>query len=32
MGVSREAAEAVIRKLVTEGILFNPQDGKVKRA
>ncbi|UCE10392.1 MAG: minichromosome maintenance protein MCM [Candidatus Thorarchaeota archaeon] len=32
MGVPREAAEAVIRKLVTEGILFNPQEGKVKRA
>ncbi|MHA1958861.1 MAG: minichromosome maintenance protein MCM [Candidatus Thorarchaeota archaeon] len=32
MGVPREAAEAVIKKLVTEGILFNPQEGKVKRA
>jgi hypothetical protein len=32
MGVPREAAEAVIKKLVTEGILFNPQGGKVKRA
>lgn len=32
MGISREAAEAIIEKLVTEGILFNPQEGKIKRA
>jgi replicative DNA helicase Mcm len=32
MGLSRERAEEVIRKLVSEGILFNPREGKIKRA
>jgi replicative DNA helicase Mcm len=32
MGLSRERAEEVIRKLVQEGILFNPREGKIKRA
>lgn len=32
MGLPRERAEEVIRKLVSEGILFNPREGKIKRA
>jgi replicative DNA helicase Mcm len=32
MGLSKERAEEVIRKLVAEGILFNPREGKIKRA
>jgi DNA replicative helicase MCM subunit Mcm2 (Cdc46/Mcm family) len=32
MGLSRERAEEVIKKLVAEGILFNPREGKIKRA
>jgi replicative DNA helicase Mcm len=32
MGLSRERAEEVIRKLVAEGILFNPREGKIRRA
>ncbi len=32
MGLSKERAEEVIRKLVSEGILFNPREGKIKRA
>jgi replicative DNA helicase Mcm len=32
MGLSRDRAEEVIKKLVSEGILFNPTHGKVKRA
>ena len=32
MGLSRERAEEVIRKLLAEGILFNPREGKIKRA
>jgi replicative DNA helicase Mcm len=31
-GLSRERAEEVIKKLVAEGILFNPREGKIKRA
>ncbi|NWF94689.1 MAG: hypothetical protein HXY34_00945 [Candidatus Thorarchaeota archaeon] len=32
MGLPRERAEEVVRKLVAEGILFNPREGKLKRA
>lgn len=32
MGLSRERAEEVIKKLLSEGILFNPSLGKLKRA
>jgi replicative DNA helicase Mcm len=32
MGLSRERAEEVIRKLLAEGILFNPREGKIRRA
>ncbi|MGY5861256.1 MAG: minichromosome maintenance protein MCM [Candidatus Thorarchaeota archaeon] len=32
MGLSRERAEQVIKKLVAEGILFHPREGKVRRA
>jgi len=32
MGLSRERAEEVIKKLLAEGILFNPSHGKLKRA
>jgi replicative DNA helicase Mcm len=32
MGLSKERAEEVIKKLVAEGILFNPREGKIKRA
>lgn len=32
MGLSRERAEEVIKKLLAEGILFNPTHGKLKRA
>lgn len=32
MGLSRERAEEVIKKLLSEGILFNPSIGKLKRA
>jgi replicative DNA helicase Mcm len=32
MGLSRERAEEVIKKLLSEGILFNPTLGKLKRA
>lgn len=32
MGLSRERAEEVIKKLLSEGILFNPALGKLKRA
>jgi len=31
-GLPRERAEEVIKKLVAEGILFNPREGKIKRA
>jgi replicative DNA helicase Mcm len=31
MGLAAERAEEVIRKLVAEGILFNPREGKIKR-
>jgi replicative DNA helicase Mcm len=32
MGLSRERAEEVIRKLLAEGILFNPREGRIRRA
>ncbi|MHA1637954.1 MAG: minichromosome maintenance protein MCM [Candidatus Thorarchaeota archaeon] len=32
MGLSKERAEEVIKKLVAEGILFNPSQGKIRRA
>jgi DNA replicative helicase MCM subunit Mcm2 (Cdc46/Mcm family) len=32
MGLARERAEEVIRKLLAEGILFNPREGKIRRA
>ncbi|MFW9931162.1 MAG: minichromosome maintenance protein MCM [Candidatus Thorarchaeota archaeon] len=32
MGLARERAEEVIKKLLAEGILFNPTHGKLKRA
>ncbi len=32
MGLSRERAMEVMEKLIAEGILFNPREGKVKRA
>ena len=32
MGLPRDRAEEVIKKLVTEGILFHPREGKVRRA
>ncbi|MGY5852040.1 MAG: LAGLIDADG family homing endonuclease [Candidatus Thorarchaeota archaeon] len=31
LGLAAERAEEVIRKLVAEGILFHPRDGKIKR-
>jgi replicative DNA helicase Mcm len=31
MGLAAERAEEVIRKLVAEGILFHPREGKIKR-
>ena len=31
MGVPRDRAESVLRKMINEGILFNPSTGKVKR-
>ena len=31
MGLAAERTEEVIRKLVAEGILFHPRDGKIKR-
>ncbi|MHA2188833.1 MAG: minichromosome maintenance protein MCM [Candidatus Thorarchaeota archaeon] len=32
MGLSRERAEEVIKKLLAEGILFNPREGRIRRA
>jgi replicative DNA helicase Mcm len=32
MGLPRDRAEQVIKKLVAEGILFHPREGKVRRA
>ncbi len=32
MGVARERVEETLRKLLAEGILFNPRGGKIKRA
>jgi replicative DNA helicase Mcm len=32
LGLSKERAEEVIRKLIAEGILFSPKHGKLKRA
>ncbi len=32
LGISRERAEEVIKKLIAEGILFSPREGKLKRA
>ncbi|MEM2142199.1 MAG: minichromosome maintenance protein MCM [Candidatus Thorarchaeota archaeon] len=32
MGLSVERAQEVIKKLLQEGILFNPREGKIKRA
>ncbi len=32
MGLPRDEAEEVVKKLVQEGILFNPREGKIKRA
>jgi replicative DNA helicase Mcm len=31
MGVPRDRAESVLRKMILEGILFEPSTGKVKR-
>jgi replicative DNA helicase Mcm len=32
MGLSKERAQEVIKKLLAEGILFNPREGKIRRA
>ncbi len=32
LGIPRERAEEVLRKLIAEGILFSPREGKLKRA
>lgn len=32
MGLAKERAQEVIRKLLAQGILFNPREGKIRRA
>jgi DNA replicative helicase MCM subunit Mcm2 (Cdc46/Mcm family) len=32
MGLAREQAEEVIKKLLAEGILYSPRDGKIRLA